>query len=141
MALYAMGKTAAVAAIKAAVSARVQTMSDGTLKLDTPSLYQWLLDQAQLVIDEDVAPANMEAARGVLATIDSGPAVNRLDATYSPANWASHPEYPTTKRIAASSTFVSSASSMDYLYWICEIIIPIWIVRINNEDDAGCSAP
>ena len=55
MALYAMGKTAAVAAIKAAVSDRVQTMSDGTLKLDTPSLYQWLLDQAQLVIDEDVA--------------------------------------------------------------------------------------
>lgn len=106
-----MGKTAAVAAIKAAVQARVQTMSDGTLKLDTHSLHQWLADQAQLVIEQDVLAKNKEAARGVLATIDSGPNVNRLDAAYAPSNWASHPEYPTTKRIAASSAFVSAASS------------------------------
>lgn len=111
MALYAMGKTAAVAAIKAAVQARVQTMADGTLRLDTHSLHQWLADQAQLVIEQDVLAENKEAARGVLATIDAGPPIARLDRAYVPENWASHPEYPTTKRIAASSTFVSAASS------------------------------
>ncbi|MBP6652581.1 MAG: hypothetical protein KA181_09170 [Xylophilus sp.] len=112
MGLYATGdagKAAAITAIKAAVDARVQTMSDGTLKLDVPSLNTWMWEQALLVIDQDVAAGNKEAAHGVLATIDSSHQVNRLENIYGPGHWASHPEYPTTKSIASSGSFVSAA--------------------------------
>lgn len=111
MGLFAMGQSDALEAIDAAVRARVQVMSDGTLKLDVPALNNWLWEQALLVIDQDVATQHKEAAHGVLAGIDPAQLVARLANTYAPGNWASHPEFPTSKRIASAGTFVAAAAA------------------------------
>jgi hypothetical protein len=110
MGLFASGKPAAIAAIKAAVLARITAQSDGTLKLNTPSLREWLHQQAEEIIASDVALANRDAARGVLATIDATAYVSRLEGIYAPSNWTPRPEYPTAKSIASSSAFVSASA-------------------------------
>lgn len=111
MALYASGKTAAVAAIKAAVDARIKTLSDGTLMLDVPSLNVWLYEQALLVINQDVLAENREAAHGVLMSINVENEVGQLERVYSANHWTAHPEYPSVQNIASSSAFVSTVSA------------------------------
>lgn len=146
------GKAAAITAIKAAVDARVQVMADGTLKLDTASLNTWLWEQALLVIDQDVAAPNKEAAHGVLATIDGGPQVHRLELIYGPGNWAGHPEYPTTKRIASAGTFVAGAAGavselaamvyeVENEYAAIVNTLPLVISEAYNGGEMGAAMP
>lgn len=110
MGLFASGKTAAIATIKAAIAARAQTQVDGTLKLNTASLREWIHQQAQGVIASDVLPANRDAATGVLATINATADVSRLESIYAPSNWTARPEYPSTAKIASSSSFVAASA-------------------------------
>ena len=110
MALYAIGETAAIAAIKAAVIARTTTQSDGTLFLDVISLNNWLWEQGLLIIEDDVSLLNKEAARGVLATIDPAAQVTRLNNAYKPSAFDGDPKYPSTKEIASSGAFVAAVA-------------------------------
>lgn len=109
MGLYALGKTAALASIKAAVDARVSTLSDGSLGLDVASLSKWLAEQGDLIISQDVAAGNVIAAKGVLATVDVGPATKALDGTIAKTNWQSRADWPTNLSVATSQGFVSTA--------------------------------
>ena len=110
MGLFALGKTDAVAAIKAAVDARVQIQSDGTPRLDVQSLNNWLWEQANLIVEQDVTAPNKAAATGVIATIDPVLDVGRVEKPYLASNWTTHPEYPSSAKITSSASFVSAAA-------------------------------
>jgi hypothetical protein len=111
MGLYAMGKTAAIAAIKAAVNARISTLSDGSLSLDAGSLQKWLADQADIIIASDVLPANVEAAKGVLATINTNPDNAALASYINSANWKNRPDWPTNLSVSTNQGFISSVAT------------------------------
>ena len=108
MGLYALGKTAAIAAIEAAVDARVVTGADGFKSVDLQSLHQWLYEQATTVISSDVAAPNQEAARGVLTTIDVVPHGNRLTNAYTLSTWRDSPDFPSTAALSRSQSFVDA---------------------------------
>lgn len=108
MGLYALGKTAAIAAIEAAVDARVVTGADGFKSVDLQSLHQWLYEQATTVISSDVAAPNKEAARGVLTTIDVVPYGNRLTNAYTLSTWRDSPDFPSTAALSRSQSFVDA---------------------------------
>ena len=108
MGLYALGKTAAIAAIEAAVDARVVTGADGFKSVDLQSLHQWLYEQANTIISSDVAAPNKEAARGVLTTIDVVPYGNRLTNAYTLSTWRDSPDFPSTAALSRSQSFVDA---------------------------------
>lgn len=108
MGLYALGKTAAIAAIEAAVDARVVTGADGFKSVDLQSLHQWLYEQATTVISSDVAAPNKEAALGVLTTIDVVPYGNRLTNAYTLSTWRDSPDFPSTAALSRSQLFVDA---------------------------------
>ena len=108
MGLYALGKTAAIAAIEAAVDARVVTGADGFKSVDLQSLHQWLYEQANTIISSDVAAPNQEAARGVLTTIDVVPYGNRLTNAYTLSTWRDSPDFPSTAALSRSQSFVDA---------------------------------
>ena len=108
MGLYALGKTAAIAAIEAAVDARVVTGADGFKSVDLQSLHQWLYEQANTIISSDVATPNQEAARGVLTTIDVVPYGNRLTNAYTLSTWRDSPDFPGTAALSRSQSFVDA---------------------------------
>ena len=108
MGLYALGKTAAIAAIEAAVDARVVTGADGFKSVDLQSLHQWLYEQANTIISSDVATPNQEAARGVLTTIDVVPYGNRLTNAYTLSTWRDSPDFPSTAASSRSQSFVDA---------------------------------
>lgn len=110
MGLYALGKTAALAAITAAVDARITTLADGSLSLDLASLDAWCWEQGNLVVSADVAPANTAAAQGVLAAINSQPDSKLLASYISSANWTGRPEWPGSTMVSSGSGFVSYVS-------------------------------
>lgn len=111
MGLYAMGKTAAIAAIKAAVNARISTISDGSKSLDAGSLQKWLSDQAVIIINSDVLPANQVAAKGVLATINTNPDNAALASYISSSNWKNRPDWPTNMSVSTNQGFISSVAT------------------------------
>ena len=108
MGLYALGKTAAIAAIEAAVDARVVTGADGFKSVDLQSLHQWLYEQANTIISSDVAAPNQEAARGVLTTIDVVPYGSRLTNAYTLSTWRDSPDFPSTAALSRSQSFVDA---------------------------------
>jgi len=112
MGLYAMGKEPAKTAIKAAVASCLQSLPDGTLRLDAPALQEWLWQRALEVVANDVSPGNKGAARGMVDQVAnmSATEVARLQAVHAPGHWSSRPDYPTTYSIASSGAFVSAAS-------------------------------
>lgn len=110
MGLYTMGKTAAIAAIKAAVNARISTINDGSLSLDVGSLNKWLADEADTIISE-VSAANRDAAKGVLATINVGPDTANLAAYISSDNWKNRPDWPTNLSVSTNQGFISSVAT------------------------------
>jgi len=107
-----MGKEPAKAAIKAAVAARLQSLPDGTLRLDAPALQEWLWQRALEVVADDVSPGNRSAARGMVDQVAgmSATEVARLQAVHAPEHWSSRPDYPTARSIASTGAFVSAAS-------------------------------
>jgi hypothetical protein len=111
MGLYAMGKSAAIAAIKAAVDARISTISDGSQSLDVGSLQKWLADQADIVINNDVSLANKNAAKGVLATINVNQDNAGLANYISSANWKNRPDWPTNLSVSTNQGFISSVAT------------------------------
>lgn len=111
MGLYALGKVAATAAIIAAVNARITTLADGSLSLDVASLQQWITDQGSLIVEDDVAPENEEAAKGVLAVINAEPAGRRLANHIGKGNWMSRADWPTSGSITSSQGFVSAVAT------------------------------
>ncbi len=108
MGLYALGKTAAIAAIEAAVDARVVTGADGFKSVDLQSLHQWLYEQANTIISSDVAAPNQEAARGVMTTIDVVPYGSRLTNAYTLSTWRDSPDFPSTAALSRSQSFVDA---------------------------------
>lgn len=108
MGLYAMGKTAAVAAIRAAIDARISTTTDGTKILDVAGLHQWLYDEALTVINSDVAEQNRTAATGVLNTIDVTERTRTLESEVALGRWVGTPGYPTAAAISNSQSFVDA---------------------------------
>lgn len=110
MSLYTMGKTAAIAAIKAAVNARITTLNDGSKALDLASLQKWLAEQGDLIVQE-VPSANTVAAKGVLATIDANQTNNTLANYISRTNWQNRPDWPTNLSVATSQGFISTAAT------------------------------
>lgn len=110
MSLYSIGKTAALAAIKAAVDARTVTLSDGSKSIDVPSLQKWLAEQGDQIVQE-VPSTQTVAAKGVLATIDANPQTTALASTYSRTNWQSRPDWPTNQSVASSQGFISTAAT------------------------------
>lgn len=107
MGLYALGKTAAINSILAAVDARISTQSDGSKSLDRASLSQWLGEQGALVVSADVAAGNVEAARGVLAVINANPDSERLSNTIDRRNWMGRSDWPTAHSITSGQGFIS----------------------------------
>ena len=108
MALYASGKTAGIASIKAAVAARTSTLSDGSRLLDVASLQQWLAVEGNAIVASDVLPANQVAASGALATIDANPDCDSLAAYISRANWETRPDWPTSLAPSQGQGLISS---------------------------------
>lgn len=108
MALYASGKPAAIAAIKAAVAARTSVLSDGSLSLDAGSLQQWLIEQANAIIASDVLPIHQVAATGVLATVDISQDSANLAAYIGRGNWQGRPDWPTSLELSQGSGLVDS---------------------------------
>jgi len=108
MALYALGKVAAIAAIKAAVTARTSTLSDGSKMIDEGSLKQWLADQGNAVIASDVLAANQSAAVGVLNTIDANPDCEALVNFVERSNWETRSDWPTSQSLSQGQGLVSS---------------------------------
>ena len=108
MALYSMGKPAAIAAIKAAVAFRTSVLTDGSRLLDVASLKQWLAQQGNDIITNDVLPVNLEAAQGALSTIDANPDCDSLAAFIVRANWESRPDWPTRLPLSQGQGLVSS---------------------------------
>lgn len=116
MGLYATaeaGKAAGVAAIKAAVNARITTLPDGSLALNTASLAEWLAVEANKIIDEDVdGGANQSAARDALRTINTTGDVAQLARFISKDNWVTRQDYPSLTTIITGQSFVVAASTM-----------------------------
>lgn len=106
MGLYDSGKATALTTITAAVNARITTLADGSLSLDSASLAQWLADQGNLVV-ADVAGANTAAAKGVLAAINANPDANNLAAYISRNNWQTRPDWPNSTSVSNGSAFLS----------------------------------
>lgn len=111
MGLYAMGKTAAVAAIKQAITDRTSVLSDGSKSVDIGSLTKWLAEQADLVVAQDVAPANVNAAKGILATINIDKDNQELVRYISRSYWERQPGWPTATSIVSNLGFVSSVAT------------------------------
>lgn len=144
MGLYTMGKTAAIAAIKAAVNARISTISDGSLSLDVGSLQKWLADEANTIINDDVLTANKEAAKGVLATINVNPDNAGLASYISSANWKNRPDWPTNLSVSTNQGFISSvataiqemiasANTVEQYYVDQKAVLPIHFDNLYNE--------
>lgn len=112
MALYASGKVAAIATIKAAVAARTTTLSDGSRSLDLASLSQWLADQGNAIVELDVAPINRPAARGVLATVDARPDTQALADYIGPSHWQSRPDWPSPLALSSGQSFITAAVAL-----------------------------
>lgn len=144
MGLYAMGKTAAIAEIKAAVNARISTISDGSLSLDAGSLQKWLADQANIIINSDVLPANRDAAKGVLATISTNSDNAALANYISSANWKNRPDWPTNLSVSTNQGFISSvataiqemtasANTVEQYYADQKVVLPIHFDNLYDE--------
>lgn len=152
MGLYAMGKAAAIAAIEAAVDARVTTGTDGFKVFNLQSMQQWLYDQAITVITSDVAPANQEAARGVLSTVDVVPIGNAMVNAYALTAWRGAPDYPSATNIAASAGFVDAvvvakqeleriAAGIEADYVKIAEELPTVLSKAYAENDMGAGMP
>lgn len=111
MGLYAMGKAAAITAIKAAVDARTTTLPDGSRSLDLASLRQWVADQGNLIVANDVDPLYKDGAKAVLGTIDANGDTQTLADYIGRANWQNRPDWPTTASVSNSGAFVSSVAA------------------------------
>lgn len=110
MGLYALGRTAAITSILAAVNARITTLPDGSLSLDVASLQKWVSDEGVLVV-ADVIPANTVAATGVLGTINANPNTNELARYIGKGNWVGRADWPTANSISSSQGFVSAVAT------------------------------
>jgi hypothetical protein len=110
MGLYTIGKVAAIAEIKAAVNARISTLSDGSKSVDIASLTQWLAEQGDIVVSE-VPTDNRTAARGVLATISVDRENQELAGYISRTYWEKQPGWPTATSIVSNLGFVSSVAT------------------------------
>jgi hypothetical protein len=152
MGLYAMGKTAAIAAIKTAVNARITTLTDGSLSLDLGSLAKWLDEQADLVITNDVPAANKEAAKGVLATINVGGDNAALANYISSANWKNRPDWPTNVSVSSNQGFISSistaiqelaaeATAIEQYYTDLDANLPVFFDDLYDELEIGKKLP
>lgn len=144
MGLYTMGKTAAIAAIKAAVDARITTISDGSLSLDIGSLQKWIGDEADEIISSDVLPANLNAAKGILATINTNPDDIALAKYISNENWKNRPDWPTNLSVSTSQGYISSvataiqemtasADSVEQYYVDQQSLLPFHLENIYAE--------
>lgn len=127
MGLFAGGsanKTNAINQIKAAINARISTQPDGSKVLDWPGLQEWLSQQAALVLSQDVLPANLAAAKGVLAAIDTNPDSQRLAAFIGRGNWENRSDWPSPLLISNGQAFVAAAhqakSDLDRFAWEIE---------------------
>lgn len=118
MGLYAMGKTAAMSAIIAALDARTSTLSDGSRSVDLGSLRQWLADQGSLIVSADVLPANRDAAAAVLGTIDANQDTQVIASYIDRDNWRTRGDWPTPLQASSNPAFISAVTSamadMDY---------------------------
>lgn len=112
MGLYAIGKPAAIATITAAVNARITSLADGSLSLDLAGLSQWIGEQGNLIISSDVLPANQEAAKGVLSSINAQPDIRALAAYISADNWKNRSDWPTSSSVSSGRGFVASITGI-----------------------------
>lgn len=110
MALFALGRTAGIASIKAAIAARTTTLADGSRLLDTASLKQWIAEQGNDILASDVVPANQVAARGVLATINVTPECDSLAGFIARSQWEGRPDWPTSLQRSQGLGFTASVS-------------------------------
>lgn len=144
MGLYADGKVSAIAQIKAAVNARISTLSDGSLSLDAGSLQKWLADQANIIITDDVLLANRVAAKGVLATINTNPDNAALASYISSSNWKNRPDWPTNLSVSTNQGFISSvataiqemtssANTVEQYYVDQKAVLPIHFDNLYDE--------
>lgn len=109
MGLYSLGKSAAIATIKAAIDARVKTLSDDTLALDWLELQKWIGEQGLLIVSQDVSAENRDAAQGVMNAIDTENDSRTLANVFPRARWEGHPDWPTTGKISNSAGFLQGA--------------------------------
>jgi hypothetical protein len=152
MGLYALGKAGAISAVIAAVEARVTEQADGTLILDRQSLNEYLWAQANIVIEDDVAPANQAAAKAVLATINGNPDLDRITFVYSPDNWNSRASYPTAQGLSQQAGFIPAylnsyaesvrlAEQIENFYVDLNNRLPTFLSEIYEETGAAANIP
>ena len=108
MALYASGKAAAIAAIKAQIDVFTKVLSDDTLALDWLSLQVWTGQQGLAIIANDVPPGNRDAATAVLNALDPTIQSQQLSNVYPRARWQGHPDWPTSGKISNSTGFLDA---------------------------------
>lgn len=141
MGLYAMGRTAAIAAIKAAVDARTTTLSDGSRSVDLGSLRQWLADQGSLIVSADVATANQAAATAVLGTIDANKDSQLIADYIGRDNWRSRADWPTALQASRSPAFISAVTTamadMDYAVRAIEAVYEGVYASVAQVTDAA----
>ena len=141
MGLYAMGKTAAMSAIIAALDARTSTLSDGSRSVDLGSLRQWVADQGSLIVSADVLPANRDAAAAVLGTIDANQDTQVIASYIDRDNWRTRGDWPTPLQASSNPAFISAVTSamadMDYAVRAIEAVYEGIYASVAQVTDAA----
>jgi hypothetical protein len=99
--------TAAIAAITAAISARIVTLDDGSKDLDRDSLTAWLRDQYNQMIDDGEA-----TSANWIASINVQAIVNSLYAQIGRQTMALRPDWPATTAALDPATQAAAVKDM-----------------------------
>jgi hypothetical protein len=104
-AIYSGGVQAtAIAAITAAINARIITLADGTKQLDQQSLKAWILDEFQDMLNDAEA-----TSVSWVAGIDPSAVVATCAAVIDPAHWANRQDWPLHTNAPVQSTVTVQA--------------------------------